>query len=86
MANVTMYKTQVCPYCTKAKMLLQQKGVDNITEIDISRDDALREEMMSKAGGRRTVPQIFINNTHVGGFDDLYAMNQQGKLDSLLAS
>lgn len=84
MSNVTIYTTQSCPYCVRAKILLKQKNVQNITEIDVSRDDALRSEMMQKSGGRKTVPQIFIGNTHVGGFDDLAALDRQGKLDALL--
>ena len=84
MANVIIYTTQTCPYCVRAKTLLKQKNVQNITEIDVSRSDSLRSEMMQKSGGRKTVPQIFIGNTHVGGFDDLAALDQQGKLDALL--
>ena len=83
MAEIIIYTTQVCPYCVRAKSLLKQKGHD-CTEIDVSHDAALREEMMQKAGGRRTVPQIFINGQHIGGCDDLYALEKEGKLDSLL--
>ncbi|WP_010300276.1 glutaredoxin 3 [Candidatus Odyssella thessalonicensis] len=85
MQPVTIYTTQVCPYCVKAKALLNKKGA-NFTEIDVGQDDALRETMIAKAGGRRTVPQIFIGETHVGGCDDLYALEAEGKLDALLAS
>lgn len=85
MPVVTMYKTPVCPYCHRAKALLESKGVNDINEIDITSEEHLREEMMSKAGGRKTVPQIFIGNRHVGGFDDLYALSQKGELDKLLA-
>jgi len=85
MADVTMYTTQVCPYCVRAKQLLKSKGVNDFVEIDVS-DDEERAKMIEKAGGKRTVPQIFIGETHVGGFDDLYALNNQGKLDELLAS
>lgn len=82
MPNVTVYSTQTCPYCVRAKQLLQRKGVA-YTEIDVT-DDAERAKMIQKAGGRRTVPQIFIGSTHVGGFDDLNALETQGKLDALL--
>ncbi|TAE33849.1 MAG: glutaredoxin 3 [Alphaproteobacteria bacterium] len=85
MTNIIMYKTPICPYCTKAKGLLQRKGITNITEIDISTSDALREEMLTRSGGRKTVPQIFIGSTHVGGCDDLYELDRQGELDKLLA-
>ncbi len=85
MPKVTMYKTPICPYCHRATALLRDEGVSEVHEIDISKDPALRDEMMSKAGGRKTVPQIFIGDTHVGGFDDLYALNQKGGLDELLA-
>ena len=70
MAEVTIYSTQVCPYCIKAKQLLSSKGVD-YKEIDISQDPALVEEAQTRSGGRRTVPQIFIGDHHVGGCDDL---------------
>jgi glutaredoxin 3 len=80
---VTIYSTTVCPYCVRAKELLKRKGV-SYTEINVD-DDAERAKMIEKAGGRRTVPQIFIGNTHVGGSDDLYALEREGKLDALLA-
>jgi glutaredoxin 3 len=83
--DVTIYTTMMCPYCYRAKQLLQKKGVD-YTEIDVSMDAAKRAEMTQKASGRRTVPQIFVGATHVGGCDDLYALDQAGKLDTLLAS
>lgn len=83
MANVIIYSTPVCPYCDRAKALLKNKG-QKYEVIDVSVDPALREEMMQKAGGRRTVPQIFINGRHIGGFDDLYALDQRGGLDPLL--
>ncbi len=86
MQSVTLYTSPVCPYCSRAKQLLKQKGVEQYNEIDISQDDAKRDEMMSKAQGRRTVPQIFIGDQHVGGCDDLYALEREGKLDALLAS
>lgn len=85
MANVTIYTTQICPYCYRAKQLLQAKGVD-YKEIDVSMDAGLRKEMTEKAGGRRTVPQVFINGAHVGGCDDLYALDHEGRLDTLLAA
>lgn len=84
MAHVTMYSTQVCPYCMMAEKLLQKKGVDKIEKILIDRDPAQREIMMTKTG-RRTVPQIYIGDTHVGGYDDLAALDRAGQLDSLLA-
>ncbi len=84
MKPVTMYTTAVCPYCVRAKQLLASKGVSGITEIRIDLDPAERDKMMAITG-RRTVPQIFIGETHVGGCDDLVALNQAGKLDTLLA-
>ncbi len=84
MVEVEMYTTEVCPYCVRAKRLLEKKGVA-VTEIDVSRDEGLREFMTKRAGGRRTVPQIFIGGTHVGGCDDLYALDKAGGLDPLLA-
>ncbi len=85
MAKIEIYTTQVCPYCVRAKDLLKRKGVE-YTEIHVDQDDALRAAMMERAGGRRSVPQIFINDQHVGGCDDLYALEQDHKLDSLLHS
>ncbi len=82
MAEVTIYTTKVCPYCVRAKQLLQRKGVE-YKEIS-AEDDAVRTAMIAKAGGQRTVPQIFINNHHVGGCDDLYALDKAGKLDAML--
>ncbi|WP_174873302.1 glutaredoxin 3 [Vogesella oryzae] len=84
MQPVTMYTTAVCPYCIRAKQLLSSKGVTAIEEIRIDLDPAEREKMMSITG-RRTVPQIFIGDTHVGGCDDLVALNAAGKLEPLLA-
>lgn len=83
MAAVRMYTTQVCPYCLRAKALLKQRGVEQIEEIRIDLDPAARDAMMA-ATGRRTVPQIFIGTTHVGGCDDLIALDQQGGLQPLL--
>lgn len=83
MAAITIYTTNYCPYCVKAKDLLKRKGLA-YEEIS-AEDDAVREAMILKAGGRRTVPQIFINDQHIGGCDDLYALEKAGKLDPLLA-
>jgi len=78
-----MYTTQVCPYCQRAKQLLAQRGVQQIEEIRVDLQPELRVRMMELTG-RRTVPQIFIGDTHVGGCDDLYALDQRGGLDPLL--
>ena len=83
MAPVTLYSTQVCPYCVRAKALLDGKHVP-YTEIRVDRDPGKMAEMMQKSG-RRTVPQIFIGERHVGGFDELYALDRDGRLDPLLA-
>jgi glutaredoxin 3 len=85
MAPVEIYTSPWCGYCHAAKRLLTQKGVA-FTEIDINADPARRQEMLSRANGRYTVPQIFIGSTHVGGSDDLHALDRAGKLDSLLAA
>ena len=82
-ARVVMYSTGVCPYCTLAERLLKAKGIDEIEKIRIDLDPVQRAEMMEKTG-RRTVPQIYIGQTHVGGFDDLSALDREGKLDPLL--
>ena len=84
MKTVRMYTTPICPYCVRAKSLLAKKGAE-VEEIDVFMDDAARKEMQAKTGGARTVPQIFIGDTHVGGCDDLYALEKEGKLDKLLA-
>ncbi|MCX7122984.1 MAG: glutaredoxin 3 [Gammaproteobacteria bacterium] len=84
MAKIEIYSTQVCPYCVRAKDLFKRKGVE-YTEIRVDQDDALRQAMMDRAGGKRSVPQIFINDQHIGGCDDLYALDQAHKLDPLLA-
>jgi len=84
MPKVTIYTTPFCPYCHSAKALLRRKNVD-FSEIDVSYDAQERQQMMAKANGRRTVPQIFIGETHVGGSDELHALDRQGKLDPLLA-
>ncbi|WP_283177140.1 glutaredoxin 3 [Gemmobacter sp. 24YEA27] len=84
MRKVEIYTTPTCPYCLAAKRLLTKKGVA-FAEIDVSRDPDLRIAMTNRAGGRRTVPQIFIGQTHVGGSDDLHALEHEGRLDALLA-
>lgn len=83
MQAVKMYTTGLCPYCIRAKMLLKSKGVADIEEIRIDQLPDARSTMMELTG-RRTVPQIFIGSTHVGGFDDLYALDQKGGLMPLL--
>lgn len=83
MANIVMYSTVVCPYCVNAERLLASKGVTVITKILIDQQPEKREEMMEKTG-RRTVPQIFIDGRHIGGFDDLRALDLAGGLDPLL--
>ncbi|MFW9617118.1 glutaredoxin 3 [Aquabacterium sp.] len=83
MQAVKMYTTQVCPYCVRAKNLLKQRGVESIEEIRVDLDPSQREHMMAITG-RRTVPQIFIGDTHVGGCDDLMALDQAGGLLPLL--
>jgi len=83
MQNVTIYSTQICPHCVRAKMLLKKKGAD-FKEIDVSKTED-RDAMIEKTGGARIVPQIYIGNTHVGGADDLYELESKGKLDELLA-
>jgi glutaredoxin 3 len=83
MKPVRMYTTPICPYCVRAKSLLRKKGVE-VEEVDVFMDIGAREEMESKTGGARSVPQIFIGDTHVGGCDELYALEKEGKLDPLL--
>jgi glutaredoxin 3 len=83
MPDIEIFTTKVCPYCVRAKRLFDKKGV-SYREIDVSQDAELRDGMMKRAGGRQSVPQIFINGTHVGGCDDLYALEADGKLDPLL--
>lgn len=85
MNPVRMYTTQVCPYCQRAKALLRQRGVQQIEEIRVDLDPAQRDHMI-EITGRRTVPQIFIGATHVGGCDDLIALDQRGGLTPLLAA
>lgn len=83
MAKVVIYTTKICPYCVRAKQLLDKKGV-KYTEIAVDDDAEMRAELVTKTG-RRTVPQIFINEQPIGGCDDLYALESAGKLDTLLA-
>ena len=83
MARVLMYSTAVCPYCVMAERLLKSKGVDSIEKVRVDLSPEQREKMMQKTG-RRTVPQIYIGDIHVGGFDDLSALDRAGKLEPLL--
>ena len=85
MPKVTIYTTWLCPYCSGAKSLLARKGVP-FEEIDAPRGSAARDEAIEKSGGRQTVPQIFIGDTAVGGYDELKALEQAGQLDPLLAN
>ncbi len=84
MAKVEVYTTTYCPFCTRAKSLLRSKGVA-FTEIDVTDDDELRARMVEMAGGRRTVPEIFVNGKIIGGYDELRALENRGELDALLA-
>ncbi len=84
MPEVVIYTKSWCSYCSQAKALFARKGVA-FTEVEISNNDALRDEMIARAGGRRTVPQIFVSDVHVGGCDDLYQLESEGRLDALLA-
>jgi glutaredoxin 3 len=83
MARVEIYTTMLCPYCWRAKKLLEERGAA-FQEVDVMCDGGLRNEMRQRAGGRTSVPQIFINGQHVGGCDDLYALDRAGKLKPLL--
>ncbi len=85
MPKVEIYTTRFCPYCSAAKSLLKRKGVD-YKEIDLGSDWAQRDKMIERANGRMTVPQIFIGSVHVGGSDELHALERAGKLDPLLAN
>lgn len=85
MAKIILYSSSYCPYCSAAKRLLSQKGAA-FEEIDVDGRPAVREEMTAKAGGSYTVPQIWIDGVHVGGCDDLYALDSAGKLDPMLAA
>lgn len=84
MAKVEIYTTKICPYCVRAKQLLQHKGVE-YTEIRVDLEPGKMSEMLQRADGRRSVPQIFINDVGIGGFDDMYALELDGKLDEMLA-
>ncbi|HVO26014.1 MAG TPA: glutaredoxin 3 [Candidatus Margulisiibacteriota bacterium] len=84
MAKVVMYTTQYCPYCVQAKALLRHKGVP-FDEVDVGGDDDLRNRMI-EVSGRRTVPQIFINDRPIGGFEDLRSLDEKGELDRLLVA
>lgn len=86
MARVLMYCTATCPYCIAAERLLVNKGVKNLEKVRVDLEPARRAEMSEKSGGRRTVPQIWIGDTHVGGCDDLHALEDAGGLDALLAA
>ncbi len=83
MTAVEIYTTTICPYCVRAKALLKKKGVA-YREINVEMDESLRDAMVARSGGRRTVPQIFVGDRHVGGCDELYALDRQGGLDPLL--
>jgi glutaredoxin 3 len=85
MAPIEIYTTRYCSYCLAAKALLQRKGVP-YTEVDVTGDPQRRKQMIERANGRMTVPQIFIGTNHVGGSDELYALDRAGKLDPLLAA
>jgi glutaredoxin 3 len=85
MPRIEIYTKFMCPYCARAKALLDTKGV-SYEETDITMDSAKRQEMLGRANGRTTVPQIFIDGTHIGGCDDLMALNAKGALDPLLAA
>jgi glutaredoxin 3 len=82
--EILMYSTAWCPYCVRAKSLLERKGLA-FREIRVDENPAERDVMLARSGGRRTVPQIFIGDRHVGGFDDLYALDKAGGLDTLTA-
>ncbi|HSS69860.1 MAG TPA: glutaredoxin 3 [Casimicrobiaceae bacterium] len=85
MAPITMYSTEVCPFCVRAERLLRAKGVAEIAKVRVDLEPALRIEMVRKTG-RRTVPQIYIGEVHVGGYDDLVALDRAGQLEPLLAA
>ena len=82
--QITIYSGPQCPYCTKAKALLQKKNVA-YEDINVKEDSEKLNEMLERTGGRKTIPQIFVNGQHIGGCDDLYALNDAGKLDEMLA-
>jgi glutaredoxin 3 len=84
MKPVRIYTTPICPYCVRAKTLLKKKGAD-VEEVDVFMDEGARTEMEARSGGARSVPQIFIGDTYIGGCEELYALDKEGKLDPLLA-
>jgi len=84
MKHVTIYTTPICPYCARAKSLLGKKGVA-YEELDVMMDSKARDQMLERSGGARTVPQIFVGDAHIGGSDELYALEREGKLDAMLA-
>jgi glutaredoxin 3 len=84
MAQVTMYTTAMCPYCVRAEQLLRAKGISELNKVRVDLEPARRVEMMERTG-RRTVPQIYVGDQHVGGYEDLVALDRAGKLDPLLA-
>ena len=84
MSEIIIYTTPVCPYCVRAKALFARKGRNDYREVDITRNSSAMQEMLEKSGGKKTVPQIFIGETHVGGCDDLYALDAAG--ESLMGS
>jgi glutaredoxin 3 len=83
--EIVMYSSAWCPYCVRARALLERKGLA-FREVKIDQDPAGRDAMLARSGGRRTVPQIFVGDFHVGGFDDLYALDKAGKLDELIST
>ena len=85
MSKIEVYSTAVCPYCVAAKNLLKSKGLE-WSEVRVDTDPAQRDAMLARSGGRRTVPQIFIDGTHVGGYDDMVAADRDGRLDALLGT
>lgn len=85
MSKIIVYSKDYCPYCDRAKAFITSKGL-KYTEVDITNDVKLQEECFTKANGRKTVPQIFFGNTHIGGFDDMMALQKSGKLDEIIKS
>ncbi len=83
MKNIIVYSTSICPYCIKAKKLLESKKV-SYQEVQLDKHPELTAEVVKKSGGQKTVPQIFVDDCHIGGCDDLYALDKEGKLDALL--
>ena len=86
MARIEIYTKFLCPYCTRARALLKSKGVEDVEEYDITMGGPRRAEMLERSNGRTTVPQIFIDGRHIGGSDDIHALDRDGKLDGLLAA